>query len=61
MTLLELQSFLADAKVISFDFETVPDALHRNYEKAALDPHRAHIAGISFSVAEGDGVYLPMV
>jgi DNA polymerase-1 len=25
-----------------------------------LDAHKAHIAGISFSVAEGDAVYLPL-
>jgi len=60
MTLLELQSFLTDAEVVAFDFETAPDALYRNYDKAALDPHQAHIVGISFSVAEGDAVYLPL-
>ena len=59
-TLLELLSYLNNAKVVAFDFETAPDTLYRNYDKAALDPHQAHIAGISFSVAEGDAIYLPL-
>jgi len=59
-TLLELQSYLTGAKVIAFDFETAPDVMYRNYEKAALDPHQAHIAGISFSVAEDNAIYLPL-
>ena len=59
-TLLELLSYLSGANVVAFDFETAPDALYRNYDKAALDPHQAHVAGISFSVAEDNAVYLPL-
>jgi len=60
MVLEGLQDYFNSAKIVSFDFETAPDALFRNYEKAALDPHQAHIVGISFSAAEGDAVYLPL-
>jgi len=56
----EFQTYLSGAKVVAFDFETAPDVLYRNYDKAALDPHQSHIIGISFSVAEGDAVYLPL-
>ncbi len=59
-TLQELQNYLADASVVAFDFETAPDEKYRNEDKAALDAHKSHIVGISFSVAEGSGVYLPI-
>jgi len=59
-TPLELRDYLSNVKIAAFDFEAAPDALFRNYEKAALDPHQAHIVGISFSAAEGDAVYLPL-
>ncbi len=59
-TLQELQNYLADASVVAFDFETAPDEKYRNEDKAALDAHKSHIAGISFSVSEGSGVYLPV-
>lgn len=57
-TLQELQNYLADASVVAFDFETAPDEKYRNEDKAALDAHKSHIVGISFSVAEESGVYL---
>lgn len=56
----ELQNYLAAAPVVAFDFETAPDEKYRNEDKAALDAHKSHIVGISFSVAEGSGVYLPI-
>lgn len=59
-TLEELKNYLAAASVVAFDFETAPDEKYRNEDKAALDAHKSHIAGISFSVAEGSGVYLPI-
>lgn len=60
LSLLELQDYLSDAPLVAFDFETAPDEKYRNEEKAALDAHKSHIAGISFSVAEGTGIYLPL-
>ena len=59
-TLDELQTYISGTALIAFDFETAPDAKYRKEDKAALDAHKSHIVGISFSVAEGDGVYLPL-
>jgi DNA polymerase-1 len=59
-SLAELQEYLVGATVVAFDFETSPDVQWRHEERAALDPHKAHIVGISFSVAEGSAVYVPM-
>jgi DNA polymerase-1 len=56
----DLQKYLSGHSRISFDFETAPDAPWRGDPKAALDPHKAHIAGISFSVSEGTAVYVPL-
>ena len=59
-TLRELRNYLAGAEVVAFDFETSPDEKYRDDTKAALDPHRSHIVGVSFSVEEGTGVYVPV-
>jgi len=56
----EVRKYLSQAPVIAFDFETAPDEAYRAEERAALDPHKTHIAGVSFSVAEGDGIYVPL-
>ncbi|MCL1874029.1 MAG: bifunctional 3'-5' exonuclease/DNA polymerase [Clostridiales bacterium] len=60
ITLEELKEYLSEIMVVAFDFETAPYEKYRKEEKAALDAHKSHIVGISFSVAEGDGVYLPI-
>lgn len=44
----ELQAYLAMQPVVAFDFETAPDEQYRNEAKAALDPRKAHITGVSF-------------
>ena len=59
-TLSEIQNYLGDSGLISFDYETSPDEAFRDTPKAALDPHRSHIVGVSFSVAEGEGIYAPL-
>ncbi|MDR1262544.1 MAG: bifunctional 3'-5' exonuclease/DNA polymerase, partial [Oscillospiraceae bacterium] len=56
----EVRKRLSGAKVVAFDFETAPDDKWRGDHKAALDPHKAHIVGVSFSIAEGDAIYLPI-
>ncbi|MDR0883423.1 MAG: hypothetical protein LBN05_02285 [Oscillospiraceae bacterium] len=56
----DIQAYLNDAAVFAFDFETSPDEPYRNEEKAALDPHKSHIVGISLSIAEGSGIYVPL-
>ncbi|QAT49554.1 bifunctional 3'-5' exonuclease/DNA polymerase [Caproiciproducens sp. NJN-50] len=60
LTLEDLQAYLSGASIAAFDFETAPDDAYRSDDRAALDAHKSHIAGISFSVAEGDAVYLPL-
>ena len=59
-TLDELQKYISGASHVGFDFETAPLAKYRTEEKASLDAHKSHIVGISFSIAEGDAVYLPL-
>lgn len=59
-TMSELQKYLDGKPVVAFDFETAPDAPYRNETRAALDPHKAHITGVSFSVAEGNAIYVPV-
>ncbi|GHV05283.1 hypothetical protein FACS1894217_01890 [Clostridia bacterium] len=59
-TLKELQEYLSGATIVAFDFETAPDEKYRREDKAALDAHKSHIVGISFSMSEGSGVYLPI-
>lgn len=56
----ELTAYIGDAKLVAFDFETSPDDAYRDEPKAALDVHKAHIVGVSFSVKEGTAVYVPI-
>lgn len=55
-----LAGYLGAAAVIAFDFETAPTKAWREEKKAALNPHKAEIVGISLSVGAGTGVYLPL-
>ena len=59
-TVSDIVKYLGQSKIAAFDFETAPDPIYRNDEKAALDPARAHIVGCSFSVREGSGIYVPL-
>ncbi|MDL2317708.1 bifunctional 3'-5' exonuclease/DNA polymerase [Eubacteriales bacterium OttesenSCG-928-A19] len=59
-SLADLQAYLEGATVVAFDFETSPDDPYREEEKAALDAHRSHIVGISFSVAPESAIYVPL-
>ncbi len=56
----EIMDYIGDAKIIAFDYETALDEPYRNEEKAALDPHKSHIVGCSFSVEEHTGIYVPV-
>ncbi len=60
MDIREVREYLASSPVVAWDFETAPDEPYRDEERAALDPHKAHIVGVSFSVAEDDGIYIPL-
>ncbi len=59
-TLTELKDYLGDHTIIAFDFETSPTDEWRDAPKAALDPFQSEITGVSFSVSEGTGVYVPV-
>ena len=56
----EIREYIGDATIVAFDYETAPDEPYRTEEKAALDPHKSHIAGCSFSVKEHTGIYVPV-
>ena len=56
----KIKEYLAGAAVVAFDFETSPLEAYRTEERAALDAHKATIIGVSFSVSEGSGIYVPL-
>jgi DNA polymerase-1 len=56
----EVREYLLGATHVAFDFETAPLDPWRDDSKAALDPHRAQIVGVSFSIGEGDAIYVPL-
>lgn len=60
LTLKKIQEYLAGADVVAFDFETSPTEDYRSEERAALDAHKAAITGVSLSVAEDSGIYIPL-
>lgn len=55
-----IKKYIGNSTVIAFDYETAPNDEYRNEDKAALDAHKAHIVGCSFSVEEGTGIYVPV-
>ncbi|MCM1530389.1 MAG: bifunctional 3'-5' exonuclease/DNA polymerase [Alistipes sp.] len=55
-----IKKYIGDSSVIAFDYETAPDDNYRTEDKAALDAHKAHIVGCSFSVKKGTGIYVPV-
>jgi len=55
-----VRAHLSGSPVVAFDLETAPDDPYRGEERAALDLHKAHIVGVSFSIATGDSIYVPM-
>lgn len=59
-SLAEVREYLGKAALVAFDFETAPDEAYRLEERAALDAHKSHLVGISFSVSEGSAVYVPL-
>jgi len=56
----DVKDYLNGADVVSFDFETAPNDEYRDEPMAAIDPHKSHIVGVSFSVKEGTGIYAPI-
>ena len=60
LTLKKIKEYLAGAAVVGFDFETSPLEEYRAEERAALDAHKSAITGVSLSVSEGSGIYVPL-
>jgi len=59
-TIKELQEYISNNKLVAFDIETSATNKFRNDNKAPLDPHKANITGISFSVEQGTAIYVPL-
>ena len=55
-----IKDYLRNAPIVGFDFETAPLIQYRNDPRASLDAHRACIVGVSLSVKEGTGIYVPL-
>ena len=55
-----IREYIGNAKVVAFDYETAPDEVYRQEDRAALDAHKSHIVGCSFSVEEHTGIYVPV-
>jgi len=55
-----VSEYVGTNKLIALDIETSPLEQYRAEDKAALDAHKAVITGISLSVSEGTGIYIPL-
>lgn len=55
-----IRKYIGSERVVAFDYETSPNEPFRDEDKAALDAHKSHIVGCSFSVQEGTGIYVPV-
>lgn len=56
----DVRNYIANHTAVAFDFKTAPKALYRNDEHAVWDSVKAQIVGCSFSIGEGDGIYVPI-
>ncbi len=59
LNIQEMQEYIGTHKLLALDIETSLHPLFRDDEKASLDAHKSSITGISFSVVEGTGIYVP--
>ena len=55
----EIQEYIGPHNLLALDIETSPFEEYRNDNKASLDAHKSSITGISFSVEENTGIYVP--
>ena len=55
----EIREYIGNHKLLALDIETSPFEKFRNDDKASLDAHKSSITGISFSVVEDTGIYVP--
>ena len=56
----DVKRYINGARITAFDFETAPDEMYRKEERAALNAHKSHIVGISFSVRPEAAIYVPV-
>ena len=56
----DILAYIDDAKEVAFDFETASNDEFRDTDGSALDPYMSHPVGISFSVREQTGIYVPL-
>ena len=56
-----MREYIGTYKLLALDIETSPLSSFRDDEKASLDAHKSSITGISFSVVEGTGIYVPFM
>lgn len=55
----EIREHIGTHKLLALDIETSPRPSFRDDDKTSLDAHKSSITGISFSVVEGTGIYVP--
>ncbi|MDP4117607.1 MAG: bifunctional 3'-5' exonuclease/DNA polymerase [Bacillota bacterium] len=60
ITVVGIKEYIGECRIVAFDYETAPDEKYRTDDRAALDAHKAHIVGCSFSVAIDSGIYVPV-
>ena len=56
----DIDAYIGNAGIVSFDFETAATDQYRQEEWSALDAHKSYIVGISVSVEAGTGRYIPL-
>lgn len=59
-TVAGIKEYIGEHCIVAFDYETAPNEKFCTEDRAALDAHKAHIVGCSFSVAIGTGIYVPI-
>ena len=59
-TAQDIKNYLGSHNLLALDIETSPKNEYRNDHKAALDSNKAEITGISLSVENGTGIYIPL-
>ena len=59
-TVDEIAKYLCGHNLIGLDVETSPKKQYRTDTKASLDSNKSQIVGISLSVKNGTGIYIPL-
>lgn len=59
-SITEIDTYIGNAEIVAFDFETAATDAYREEEYSALDAHKSDITGISISVAAGTARYIPL-